>query len=93
MLYKFKEPYVFEDKRYEQVAVDLTQLCGRDIADAKRAFTKSGSFAVLPALDSDFCVEILSRLAKLPREFFDELPARDYLAITQEVTNFLMSTD
>lgn len=93
MLYKFKTPYEFEGKKYEELEADLTQLKGRDLADAKRAYTKAGNFAVLPVTDADYCVEIISRLTKLPREFFDDMPARDYLAITTEVSNFLMASD
>ena len=69
MLYKFKTPYEFEGKKYEELEADLTQLKGRDLADAKRAYTKAGNFAVLPVTDADYCVEIISRLTKLPREF------------------------
>ena len=60
MLYKFKTPYEFEGKKYEELEADLTQLKGRDLADAKRAYTKAGNFAVLPVTDADYCVEIIS---------------------------------
>ena len=42
------------------------------------------------ASDSDFCVYLAAKSAKLPVEFMENLPAKDYCAIAQEVSNFLM---
>lgn len=89
--YTFSTPFEFEGKKYEFIEYDLGSLKGSDIASVKRQFSKDGNFSVIPAMDSEFCALILAKVAKLPLEFFNELPANDYCKITQEVGNFLMS--
>jgi len=88
--YTFSKPFEFEGKTYEFIEYDLNGLKGSDIAKVKREFNKAGNFSVIPAMDSEFCALILAKVAKLPLEFFNELPAKDYCSLTQEVGNFLM---
>lgn len=89
--YKFNKPYNFEGKDYESISFDLESLKGSDIAAAKREFAATGNFSAVPAADSEFCALVLSRCCKQPKEFFDNLPAKDYCALTQQVTNFLLA--
>lgn len=91
MIHEFEKPFEFEGKTYEQIEFDLEGLKGSDISEAKKRFVKAGNYAVLPAMDSDFCAILLARLCRLPDEFFEQLPAREYCALTQKVSNFLMA--
>ena len=90
MEHKFTKPYNFEGKDYESISFDLDTLKGSDIAAAKREFTATGNFSAVPAADYDFCILVLARACKQPKEFFDGLPAKDYCALAQQVTNFLL---
>lgn len=90
MKYTFNPPYVFEGDTFEKIECDLDSLKGSDIAAVKRQFAQMGNFAAVPSADSEFCALILARLCKQPLEFFNEMPARDYCALTQEVSNFLL---
>lgn len=90
MKYEFKKPYEFETVIYAELEYDLESLTGADISAAKRQWVAAGNFSPLPTTDADFCVYILARVTKKPIEFFAEMPARDYCAITQQVSNFLM---
>ena len=90
MEYVFKKPYEFEGKTYEKLECDLDSLKGSDIAEVKRQFSKEGNFTILPATDNDFCARVLARACKLPLEFFTQMSAKDYLQVTQEVSNFLL---
>lgn len=89
--YKFSKPYKFEEKEYESIEFDLEGLTGSDISEVKKAFVGNGGFAPLPAMDSDFCALILARVIKQPLEFFTQMPAKDYLQLTQQVSNFLLA--
>lgn len=91
MEYKFSKPYEFNGTEYETLEFDLESLTGADIAAVKRQFNRAGNFSAVPTADSEFCALILSRVAKQPLEFFNGLPAKDYCAITQEVSNFLLA--
>lgn len=91
MKYTFNKPYEFEGKKYESIEFDLESLKGSDIAAAKKRFTAAGNFSAIPAADSEFCAMILAQASKQPQEFFDNLPAKDYCSLTQQVSNFLLS--
>ena len=91
MKYEFKAPYEFEGQTYTELEFDLESVTGADISAAKRQYATAGNFSPMPTTDSDFCAILLSRIARKPLEFFSEMPARDYCAITQAVTNFLMN--
>lgn len=91
MKYEFKRPYEFEEVTYTELEYDLDSLTGADISAAKRQYASAGNFSPLPTTDADFCVYILARVTKKPIEFFNEMPARDYCSITQQVSNFLMA--
>lgn len=90
MEHKFAKPYNFEGKDYESISFDLESLKGSDIAAAKREFAAAGGFSAVPAADCEFCVLVLARASKQPKEFFDGLPAKEYQALAQQVTNFLL---
>lgn len=90
MKHAFKKPYEFENVIYSEIEFDLDSLTGADLSDVKRQWAAAGNYSPLPTTDADFCVYILARVAKKPIEFFTGLPARDYCAITQQVSNFLM---
>lgn len=91
MKHVFKEPYTFEGVEYTEIDLDLESLTGRDLSEAKKEFTALGVFAVIPAVDSDFCAAVAARAAKQPIDFFHGLPAKEYSQITQKVSNFLMA--
>lgn len=88
--YTFSKKYEFEGKEYETIDFDLEGLKGSDISEVKKTFAASGAFAPVPAVDSDFCTLILARVTKQPLEFFTQMPAKDYMALTQQVSNFLL---
>lgn len=91
MEYKFEKPYNFEGKEYNELKFDLEGMKGADFAAAKKQFAKMGNFAAVPSADSEFCAVLLSRLANVPLEFFEGLPVKDYCALTQSVSNFLLA--
>lgn len=90
MKYVFAKPYTFEEKEYKEIDLDLDSLKGADIAAAKKKFTQGGNFSAVPAADSEFCAMLGAQVAKLPIEFFQGLPAKEYVKLTQEISNFLL---
>lgn len=91
MKHVFTKPYEFEGKTYESLEFDLDSLKGSDFSAAKKELAASGIYSPIPSTDCDYCVILLARLTKQPVEFFSGLPIRDYCALTQKVSNFLMS--
>lgn len=90
MKHVFSKPYVFEDEEVKEIEIDLESLKGSDIAAAKKEFSQEGHFSVMLASDPVFCMMLAARLTKRPKEFFEDLPGKDYLAISQGIQNFLL---
>lgn len=91
MKHVFLEPYEFEGKTYDGLEFNLDELKGSDISAVKKQFAAMGNYSPIPTTDSDFCALVLARLTKQPIEFFNDLPAREYCALTQKVSNFLLA--
>lgn len=89
MKFTFAEPYTFEEKEYEEIEMDLDGLKGSDMAAVKREWTKAGNFSPMPGTDMDFCAGVAAKASKLPIEFFEGMPARDFMNLSAMVTNFL----
>ena len=90
MKHMFATPYEFEGKTYDTIDFDLSNLKGSDISAVKKEFAAMGNYSPLPSTDSDFCALLLCRITKQPLEFFLGLPAPEYCALTQKVSNFLI---
>lgn len=90
MKYIFEKPYQFEGETYTNIEFDLDSLKGSDIAAVKRKYVVAGGAALVPTSDMEFSVLLLNRVTKKPIEFFNGLPARDYVQLTLTVSNFLM---
>ena len=91
MLYTFSKPVKFEDEpEIKELNIDLGGLNGYDIDEVKKEFSKAGNYSPILATDTTFCIMLAARRSGKPIEFFKELPGKDYLAIAQEVQNFLL---
>lgn len=90
MKFVFGNPYTFEGTEYKEVELDLESLTGTDISSVKREWTRKGNFSALATTDIDFCAFIAARAAKKPYEWVEQMPAKEYCKLAQEVSNFLM---
>lgn len=90
MEYKFKNTYTFEGQEYDFINLDLDGMTGKDMSQAKREWTAQGNFSAVITADMDFAICVAAKASKLPIEFFEQLPAREYAKVAQEVTNFLL---
>lgn len=88
--YEFSKKYEFEGTEYESIEFDLEVLSGSDIEEIQRMFMAGGNYSPVPAADSGFCAMVAARASKKPIEFFKQMPAKDYLRLTQQVSNFLL---
>ena len=82
MKYILSKEYEFEGQKYTEIELNLDVLTGKDVSAVKREWARAGNISPLVAVDTDFCVYLAAKAAKLP--------AKDYCAIGQEVSNFLL---
>ncbi len=93
MIHNFSVGYTFEDKIYNSVDIPLERLVGEDIQRILKQWRTAGNMVVIPVLDASFCALCAAAAAHLPIEFFERMPARDYLMLTQAVSNFFLGSD
>ncbi len=89
---KFKKPFEFEGKTFEKIEMDLDNLRGSDILEAHRQFTAAGHFSAMAATDPNFCLRLAATASSQPLEFFEQLPAPEFVKANQTVSNFLLSS-
>lgn len=87
----FKKPYEFEGETHESVTLELDNLKGRDITETQTQYTAEGKFSAMVSTDSEFCKRIAALAASKPLEFFEDLPANEFIKVTQSVQNFLLA--
>lgn len=90
MKVELSKPYQFDGVEYKEIELDLDSLTGRDVSAAKKDWARQGNFAAITAVDVDFCACLAAKACKLPVEFVEGLPAKDYCRVAQEVSNFLL---
>ena len=88
-VYKFTKPYQFDGVEFTEVEFDLDSVTGKDVSEAKKRLQREVPVCLILGADSDFCAHLLAIITKKPVEFYREMPARDYLELTQTVSNFL----
>jgi len=93
MLYTFAREYTFEDKAYTEIDIPLDDLKRSDIDRIQKQWRAAGNMAPLPVLDTSFCVRCAAAVTKQPLEFFEQLPGREYLRLTQKVSDFFLVSD
>lgn len=91
MKFTFSKPYTFEGQEYTEIDCDLEGLTGKDVSAAKRDWSSQGNFSAVITADLEFCSYVAAKAAKLPIEFFEGLPAKDYCRISTAVSNFLLT--
>lgn len=92
MQIKFRKPYAFEGETFEAIELDLDGLRGSDITQAYRLYAAAGNFSPMVSTDPNFCAQIAASAGSQPLEFIDNLPAPDFMHVTQAVQNFLLSS-
>lgn len=88
-VYKLTKPYQFDGVEFTEVEFDLDSVSGKEVSEAKKRLQREVPVCLILGADSDFCAHLLAIITKKPVEFYREMPARDYLELTQTVSNFL----
>lgn len=90
----FKKPYKFEGQEY--TGVDLHPLEDMTCADLKKCelrYNRTGGADPLKEFSLGYTMLVAASMTKKPIEFYNQLPARDALAVKAAVSNFLLGED
>ena len=95
MKHQFKNPYEFEGETFTEIDIPLETVTGADLARLSRRFLNEHR-EVNPAtvlFDYGFAAELAARCAKQPLEFFEQMPAPDYVNIAAAVIRFFFDAE
>lgn len=95
MVIKFKKPYRFEGKEYTEIDLSgLDDLTASDmIAVNKYMQRTTAGIDVMPEVSLEYACVLASKAAKLPIEFFINLPPREAMRVKNRVMGFLFGSD
>ena len=96
LVLKLTRPYVFEGKTYEELDLSgLEDVTAGTLENVGRQVSKKhpGINPAVLEMSTPFCHMLAGRVAKLPLEFFQRLPAKDGIALKALITNFLYGGD
>ena len=89
MEHKFSKPYSFDGDSFEKIDLDLDALTGDDMLTAEREFTAAGGFGAMMETSKGYLAILAAKAAKVPAEFINGLPAKEFSKVTLAVQTFL----
>ena len=96
LVLRFGKPYKFGGQEYTEVDLSgLEDVTAGTLENVGRQVSKKNP-GINPAvleMSTPFCHMLAGRVAKLPLEFFQRLPAKDGIALKALITNFLYGGD
>lgn len=95
MIIKFKKPYHFEGKEYTEIDLSaMDDLTGADMIAINKIMSRtSAGIDVMPEVSVEYAFYFAARAAKLPVEFFTNLPPKESMKVKNRVMGFLFGSD
>lgn len=86
----FKEPFEYEDKKYEKITFDFSKLTGYDILAVEEELEAENNTVLVPSWSSAYKCKLAARAAGLPSNIFPAMPAKDFMLICGKANAFLL---
>ena len=95
MVIKFKKPFFFEGKEYTELDLSgLDNLTASDMIAVNKYMQRTSSgIDVMPEVSLEYACMLASKAAKLPVEFFTQLPPKEAMKVKNRVMGFLFGSD
>jgi len=93
-LITLSKPYVFEGETYTEINLQgLGDLKAKDLSVIDKIYISKGCNPATSGLTIDYAVITASMVTKKPLEFFENLPAKDAMAMKNVVVRFFYKED
>ncbi|KGE20639.1 hypothetical protein PWYN_00470 [Paenibacillus wynnii] len=90
-MFTLSRPFTFEEKEYTELLLDFESLLGSDLLQINSQFdAEQKSPVFVKALSLSYQLSVAAAAAKLPKEFFNSLPAKDVSKVGLQAQNFLL---
>ena len=89
---RFKEPYLFENKEYKEIDLSgVKDLKASDLCEAQDRLTDMGITATVAELNYTYNFLLAAKAAKLPVEFFEEMPGKYAIDVKNLVSGYFLA--
>ena len=88
---KFKKPFEFEGKKYEELSFDFDALTGKDFLKMEKEMNLLGMAVVNPEFSTPFIARMAIKACseKISIDFVESLPLKEFDALRSMARNFL----
>lgn len=95
LVIKLKKPYLFERKEYTEIDLSgMEDMTGADMIAVNKIMQRtSAGIDVMPEVSVEYAFYFAARAAKLPVEFFTNLPPKESMKVKNRVMGFLFGSD
>jgi len=94
-VYKFKKPFTYNGKTYEELTFDYESLTGKDSLAVESELESKGIMVIVPSFSSAYLLRIAARACTnhIGTDVLEALPLKVYNRIRSKTRNFLMGSE
>ncbi len=93
--HKFKSPFSYEGKTYDELCFDFGKLTGKDGLAIENEIQAMGQPVIIPSLSGEYLLRMAARACttRIGFDVMKAMPLSDYNRIRSAARNFLTSTE
>lgn len=93
--HKFKKPFEYQGKTYEEMTFDWGKLTGRDGLAIENELQQIGKVAIVPQFSGEYLIRLSARACTVPigADAFEAMPISDYNKIRSAARSFLLKSE
>ncbi len=91
-VHKFKKPFNFEGKEYNEITFDFEKLTGNDMVSVEAEMQSKNEYALAPEISRSLQSKIAAKASGIGSDVIEAMPIGDFNKITNAVRDFLVNT-
>ena len=89
MKVQLNKPLRHKGAELRELDIDVEALTGKDLLDVEQDIFRAGKILVMADFAKVYLSRVAARAARIPLEVLEQMPARDFTAVTNKVQAFL----
>jgi len=93
--HKFRKPYEYEGKTYEELKFDWGKLTGKDGLAIENEMQQIGKAVIVPTFSGEYLIRFAARACMVPvgADAFENMPISDFNKIRSAARSFLLKSE
>jgi len=94
-VHKFRKPYAYEGKTYDELTFDWGKLTGKDGLAIENEMQQIGKAVIVPTFSGEYLIRLASRACTVPigADAFENMPISDFNKIRSAARSFLLKSE